>query len=139
MADWNKVLLEWAENYIRYKDSVQGKIRDLKLEKDRIVIFNKDDSKELALCLPELSKLDLASIKEPTLVVTPNRKENLKFLTDSWKALASRKEITIAFINPNSSLEVKWIIKPYVHDRICDEKSLKIGLKAMFETVDEVM
>jgi hypothetical protein len=138
MADWEKVILEWAEGYLRHRDLVLNRMRDMKIERGRIVIANKDGSTEVATALPELSKMDIDSVKLPTIFVTLNRKENLKFLTDSWKAISAVKEISIIFINPDSELETKWIIRPYVHSRVCDDSSLKIGLKSMFETVDEI-
>ena len=138
MADWDKTIIEWGENYLRNKDIVLNRIKDMKVEKGRIVITNKDESHETAISLPELSKMEASSVKEPTIFITLNKKENLKFLGDNWKAIAAVKEISIIFINPDSQLETKWIIRPYVHNKICDDSSLKTGLKAMFETVEEI-
>jgi len=138
MADWDKTIIEWGENYLRNKDIVLNRIKDMKVEKGRIVITNKDESHETAISLPELSKMEASSVKEPTIFITLNKKENLKFLGDNWKAIAAVKEISIIFINPDSQLETKWIIRPYVHNKICDDSSLKTGLKAMFETVGEI-
>lgn len=138
MADWEKQIMEWADNYLRHRDLVLNRIKEIKVGKDKIEVANKDGSTEVAVCMPELSKLDIG-VKLPTIYVTLNRKENLKFLLDSWKQIAAVKEISIIFINPNSQLETKWIIRPYVHNRICDDSSLKTGLKSMFDTVEEIL
>jgi hypothetical protein len=111
----------------------------MKVGADRIEILTKEDTKEWVMSVPDLSKLDAKAVKEPTIFVTLNKKGNLKFLADSWKAISAVKEISIIFINPDSQLDTKWIIRPYVHSRICDDNSLKLGLKSMFETVDEIL
>ncbi len=139
MADWNKTIIEWAENYLRYRDLAQNKIREMKPEKDRIVVLHKDGSREMVISAPDLPKLDPKAVSGPTIFVTLNKKENLKFLADNWKVLSAVKEISVIFINPDSQLDTKWIIRPFVHNRICDDSSLKLGLKSMFETVDEIV
>jgi hypothetical protein len=138
MEDWMEIIMGWGTSYIKYRDLVAGKIKDMQVEKDRLKITNKDDSHEEVLAMPDLSKMDIAAVKLPTVFITLNKKDNLKFLTDKWKALSAVKEISIIFINPDSQLDTKWIIRPYVHARICDDKTLKVGLKSMFEMVDEI-
>lgn len=138
MTDWLEVIIGWGASYVRHRDLMAGKIKEIKAEKDRLVIENKDGSKDLVVALPDLSKLDASSVKLQTIFITLNRKDNLKFLIDKWKELSAVKEISIIFLNPDSELEQKWIIRPFVHARICDEKTLKQGLKSMFETVDEI-
>ena len=138
MTDWLETIMGWGASYMKHRDLVACKIRDLKVGKDRIDVMNKDGSQELVLGLPDLSKLDPASVKLPTIFITMNKKENLKFLIDEWKKLSAVKEISIIFINPDSQLDTKWIIRPFVHARVCDDKTLKQGLKSMFDTVDEI-
>jgi hypothetical protein len=138
MADWMETIMGWGTSYIKYRDTVAGKIKEMKVDKDRVHITNKDDSKEEVHGLADLSKMDIASVKLPTIFITLNRKDNLKFLIDKWKELSAVKEISIIFINPDSQLDTKWIIRPYVHARICDDKTLKVGLKSMFDMVDEI-
>ena len=67
-----------------------------------------------------------------------NSKENLDFLMNKWNKLIKFDKLTIFFVNPFSELEKKWFISPYVHNKICDKDSLKLGLKTMFETVESI-
>jgi hypothetical protein len=138
MTDWMEVIMGWGASYMKHRDLVACKIKELKIEKDRLEIENKDGSKERVVGLPELSKMDIAGVKLPTIFITLNRKDNLKFLGDKWKELSGKKEISIIFLNPDSQLDTKWIIRPFVHAKVCDDKTLKQGLKSMFETVDEI-
>lgn len=138
MTDWLEVIMGWGASYIKHRDLMACKIKDLKIEKDRIEIENKDGSHESVIAMPDLAKMDISAVKSATIFITLNRKDNLKFLIDKWKDISAVKEISIIFLNPDSELEHKWIIRPYVHARICDDKTLKQGLKSMFETVDEI-
>jgi hypothetical protein len=139
MSDWLETIMLWGESYLKYRDAVARKIKDMSVEKDHIYITNKDESREEMVGMPELAKLDSSLVKVPTVFVTLNKKENLRVLIDRWKELSAIKEISIIFINPDSQLETKWIIRPFVHARVCDDKSLKIGLNSMFGTVEEIM
>jgi hypothetical protein len=56
-------------------------------------------------------------------------------LVDNWDKLIKFPSLTLYFVNPFSKLDKKWLINPYVHSKICDDKSLKTGLKSMFEMV----
>ncbi len=138
MKDWLEVIMGWGLSYVKHRDLMTGKIKEIKAEKDRLLIENKDGSRDMVLGLPELSRMDISSVKVPTIFITLNKKENLKFMIERWKELSAVKEISVIFINPDSELETKWIIRPFVHAKICDDKTLKQGLKSMFETVDEI-
>jgi len=138
MTDWMEVIMGWGASYIKYRDLVASKIKELKIEKDRLAIENKDGSHEEIVGLPELSKMDISGVKLPTIFITLNKRDNLKFLGERWKELSAKKEISIIFLNPDSQLDTKWIIRPFVHAKVCDDKTLKVGLKSMFETVDEI-
>jgi len=67
-----------------------------------------------------------------------NTKENFDIIIENWDKLIKFNFLTIYFVNPFSSLDKKWIINPSVHHKICDESSLKLGLKSMFESVDVI-
>ena len=138
MTDWLEVIMGWGASYIKHRDLMNGKIKELKIEKDRLLIENKDGSHDLVVGLTDLSKMSISGVKLPTIFITLNKKDNLKFLIDKWKDISAVKEISIIFINPDSQLDTKWIIRPFVHARVCDDSTLKQGLKSMFETVDEV-
>ena len=55
---------------------------------------------------------------------------------DNWDKLIDFKFLSVYFVNPWSSLDKKWVIYPYTHNRIADEDSLETGLKSMFEMIE---
>ena len=79
---------------------------------------------------------EFAHQKKGTAIVVFNAKENLDAVFSSWKGIKENKLITIYFVNPLSTLETKWILAPYTHDRVSDVATLKQGLKSMFEMVE---
>jgi hypothetical protein len=131
-------IIGWAEQYIRHRDLIFRKIDTIEKDGNGLLIKNKDGSKEHVYPANELSNLNLPSLKSPVTLVIPNRQKNLKVLIEQWDDFASIADLKLIFFNPDSELQKTWIIKPAVHDRICDRASLKKGLVAMFETVDEI-
>ena len=69
-------------------------------------------------------------------IITLNNPDNLHIVLKQWKTMAQHKNLTFWFINPFSHSDKKWIIKPYVHNTICDPESLELGLKTMAEGVE---
>ncbi len=126
-------LVEWTVNYIKHRDLVLKKLKDLRVEKDSITAEYKTKT-EVYFIMPHLAK-EVTTRKE--IIICYNTRKNFEMLLDRWDELAKNNS-KIIFVNPKSTLDTKWIIRPAIHNRICDEKSLKLGLKAMYETVDEV-
>lgn len=133
-----EVVLEWAEHYLKHRDLILRNIDSLEIKDDRISVKYKDGTSEQLIAFPDLDELTLDDIKENTTIVTFNTKKNFKVLIDKWKSFSEVKELKLIFFNPDSETERRWIIKPYIHNRFCDEKSLKQGLSAMFNTVETI-
>ena len=131
-------ILDWAYSYLKNRDLIFRKIESMNRKDARIAIKYKDGTSELVVPINELSELKLEQVKMKTSVFLPNTKKNLDFLIKNWKKFAKVMELKFVFFNPHSAQENRWIIKPAVHDRISDSKSLKQGLKAMFESVDVI-
>ena len=73
--------------------------------------------------------------KEAYGLVVLNTNNNFQMLIDNWKELIRFNFLTLYFVNPFSKLDKKWVINPHVHSKICDDNSLKTGLKSMFDMV----
>jgi len=112
-----------------------SKIVSICREKDGILVTYKD-RKENILAFPNLNLLPESRIKENVVAVTLNNRNNLETLYAKWSIFKNIQQFKIYFINPFSTTDRKWVINPHVHAKICDSTSLKIGLKAMFETVE---
>ena len=134
-----KFLREWAVGYVKHRDILTKNIIYIKEELDRVIVKFKD-KEQIFLIRPTADNSLIQEInKDKNInIVMLNSKENLDFLIKNWSKLIKFEKLTIFFINPFSGLDTKWFISPYVHDRICDKDSLKLGLKTMFETVESI-
>jgi hypothetical protein len=139
MANITNELREWTVNYVKHKDMILNKIEDIKENSDSITV-KYDDKEVLFLIIPHLTNLNTffkhEKDEEITLVIL-NTKENFNLVVKNWKKLSEYTKLKIMFVNPESSLEKKWIISPHFHSKICDETSLRSGLMTMFESVSE--
>jgi len=139
------MLKEWTYNYIKHKDIINRRISDIKDFEDHFLVNNKDGSHLIFLIKDHVHELNgvIERIKalerehnasRITLVVY-NNKSNFDLLISHWNDLVSMQTLTIVFSNPK--VNDKWMITPSIHDKIADSESLKIGLKSMFETIEE--
>ncbi len=134
-----KFIREWAVGYVKHRDMIAKNIVNIKEGPDKVVVEFKD-KEQVFLIRPTAGDSIIKEInKDKNIgIVMLNSKENLDFLIKNWSKLIKFEKLTIFFINPFSELDTKWFISPYVHDRICDKDSLKLGLKTMFETVEPI-
>jgi hypothetical protein len=128
-------LLEWAVAYIKYKDSVRGKIQGFGVNEklNRIDITNRDGSKEVFLCYDLLSGLDVKKLTDEKIACL-NKKDNLNWLIGNWDAVKDKK-CAFLFVNPKKS--ENWAINPSMHSSVTDKAALKPGLKSLFESIGE--
>lgn len=134
-------MIEWTRNYIQAKDAVLQNILKIQTENNGLAVTFKNRKEFLYVqpILPDEDKIRALLDKNPYLtIVVINSQENLGTLIENWKRLIDYQQLSIIFINPFSSLDNKWSINPYIHNKICDNASLKTGLKSMFETVEEI-
>ena len=134
-----KFLREWAVSYVKHRDILAKNIVDIKEEQDKVIVRFKD-KEQVFLIRPIVNDSVTKEInKEKNIcVVMLNSKENFNFLINKWNKLIKFEKLTLFFVNPFSEPDKKWFISPYMHNKICDEDSLKLGLKTMFETVETI-
>jgi len=128
-------LLEWTTAYIKYKDSIKGKIKDLTADvnTNKIKVSFKDNTEEIYLCVPSLESLKMDNLSDEKIVCF-NKKENLNWLTSKWESIKDKKCV---FLFVNTKKSENWAINPRVHSSITDKSALKSGLKSLFESVPE--
>ena len=138
----HEFMVQWACDFIKNKDSFARKIESIQKNKDGFDIYIKFKDKEQFAFVIDLSSFDLVSSKITKsgnfCIFTVNSAENFGFLVQSWKKICQYSNLTLIFANPFSSLDKKWVVSPYTHNRICDEGSLQLGLKSMFEMVETI-
>ncbi len=137
-------LVEWVEKYLRNKDLVNKALKELK-HSDGEVDAKFEHKEQKLVILPELDDANavlkrLGQVKDRHLtLVTLNNQNNLDILIKYWHEFVDLgPKFSIFFVNPFSKTDKIWIIYPYVHQRIADEASLALGLKAMFEIVEPI-
>jgi hypothetical protein len=143
MVKAKELLINWITNFINVKASMSN--IEIKIEKNKEnfdLIANYPEKKVYIIVEPFIKDFqDLKTKinkKDHTFIITFNSIENFNQLLTNWNRLINYENLTIYFINTFSKSDIKWIIKPYMHNKIADQKSLKTGLKSMFEMVEEV-
>lgn len=141
MQNINSFLVDWAIRFLENRDAIRKNI--VKVEKSKegfdFVIHYKDSIKYFFV--KENLENDIFNEiknKESVGIFTLNNKENVKFVVVNWKEYAEMRFLGIYFINPFSNLDKVWILRPYVHDKICDNSSLELGLKSMSDMVETI-
>ena len=136
-----KFLKDWIIHFIKNRDMVFRKVISIDVNKKGFDIIVKYKGKEqFFLVEPVIQDIDnmigkLDKDGNYALVVF-NTAENFNMVVEKWDKLIEFKSLKMYFVNPFSNLDKKWIISPFTHHRICDESSLKTGLKSMFEMVE---
>ena len=149
-------LVDWTVNFIKNKDIISKKIKNIENGKDGFDLYVKfKDREQYFIITPNI--VDVNSIIQRIVscervrneahshstnfffsIVTLNSKENFDVILKNWNKLINFKFLSIIFVNPFSELDKKWIIFPHTHNKICDESSLENGLKSMFEMVEQI-
>ena len=136
MDNINSFLVDWSIRFLENKDVIRKEIVNIEKDKNNFTIHYKD--KLGRFFVEPVLRDDIFKIKNEDYIVfiTLNNMANIKFVVSNWTKLIKFKFLSIYFINPCSSSDKVWIIRPYIHDRICDKASLELGLRAMAEMVD---
>ncbi|HJX05736.1 MAG TPA: hypothetical protein VJ461_03435 [Candidatus Nanoarchaeia archaeon] len=126
-------LREWAVHHIKQIDMVKKNLVSYKEEDDRVLCEYRE-SKATYYCAENLALEKLKSVKEGEVAyfVCMCNEHNFKMLADHWDLFKAKPGLTFIFLNPE--LAEKWIIKPYVHAKVADPKTLRQGLRTMYDT-----
>jgi hypothetical protein len=140
MAEAKAVLTEWILNYVKSRDAMTKQITAIKQnEQDADVVVEGTLKTQFVIVQPLLTDLSkLSELKEKHVVlVTTNTKENAEFLISNWPELVKYPHLSVYFVNPNSSMDKRWVIFPATHDKITERKALRKGIESLYATVDE--
>lgn len=141
------MLKEWTKTYFLNKDLLRGKKPKVEEKEDHIIITNEDEShvivivkeklQDLSNVLKRFDELEKQYPGAKLTLVLYNMKENVELVAKSWDALVKKQNLTILFANPDTNN--KWILTPYIHNKIADVKKLKSGLISLYSTVEPVI
>ena len=143
MGNPHDFLVQWTISFIKHKDIISKKIEHIENGKDGFDLHVKyKDREQYFIIAPKIVDIDsiVQKISNDSYVsiVILNSKENFDAVLKNWNKLVSFRFLSIIFVNPFSEMDKKWIIFPYTHHKICDEKSLENGLKSMFSMVEPI-
>lgn len=133
-------LKQWAVRYVRHRDIAAKKISEIKDSNYGFQIVNKNGT--LIDCVVQLTlkgiSPEFTAAARNMLIITLSNEENMRQVHAAWDKLAINSSLLIVFVNPFSAMEERWVLKPYLHNKVCDEASLLQGLKAMAELVEPI-
>lgn len=135
-----ELLAEWLLNYVRSKDVIAKTIVEIKKNAEGFdFVVTKTTGNEFYLVSPGFEQFEKAVEKAATAkvcIIVLNTRENLEKLIKEWQAFSKLQNLCIIFANPNSTLDKKWMVYPFTHERITEKASLRRGLESIFSTVE---
>lgn len=139
MAEIKDILKNWIVEYVKSKDAMTRQITSIRQDAENVDVFVEGTLKsQFIIVQPELGDLSrLESMKDKhVILVTANTKDNSEFLIKNWEELIKYPHLSVYFVNPNSSLDKRWIIFPATHDKITERRTLRKGIESLYLTVD---
>jgi hypothetical protein len=113
-------LREWAKDYFQFR----AQFLKFKLaEKNDSLELDYAGRKEIVYWHESLS---IAKAKKGYMV-TKNTTANIDFLSKNWENFLI-EDLKIIFVNDDGT---KWIINPFVHNKVCGSENLKISLLSL--------
>ncbi len=132
-------LQDWIKNYLKNRDLLKNEILEFSKGEWSDIVVKKITGDIFIIVSEELNEeLKFRLREENIIVVCLNSQKNVEFLIKDWSSFAKFKNLALFFANPNSKTETKWILYPYTHNFIADEKTLASGIKSMAENVEWV-
>ena len=138
-------LKQWALRYVRHRDIPVKKIAEIKDAEYGFVVANIDGTSTSCIVQVVFKDLNTGSVSASAaaagkniLVITLSNEENVQAVYRMWDKIATSHNLLIIFVNPLSASEEKWVLKPHLHNKVCDRSSLLQGLKAMAELVEPI-
>ncbi|MBU0757873.1 MAG: hypothetical protein KKF44_07405 [Nanoarchaeota archaeon] len=126
-------LKSWLQHYLKYKDSIEQRIKEIKdIDQGVEVIY--DDCSTKFLIVSGLKDENIELLRTHETVCTLNSQSNFDFLIRNWNTLAKLPKLTFIFVN--LKLGEKWFLKPHIHNSIADKDGLEQGLRTMFEAAN---
>ncbi len=137
-------LTDWVILFLKNKDLIFKRFFSITADKNKITLTSSTGDIQVFFVKPfprDLLK-ELSGIKSRSStafgIVVANTRTNFDALLKSWDLLVNLdRRLCIYFVNPFSLTAKQWAIHPATHQLITSGAGLKIGLTALFETVDK--
>lgn len=139
-------LTEWVIIFIKHKDILKNNLQNIEQKQGVVHAIFKDGKRQDffifediidILPLLETAKKTDADINYSIHALCYNTKQNLKLLIENWQLCTQYQRLSFYFVNPKSSTDTKWVVNPWLHNKISEHKKLEAGLNSMFLMVEE--
>jgi hypothetical protein len=143
MSKIKEALKKWTINFLKNKNAILQTLKRIEENKENYDLKITYEDKEVYVIVePFIDNIERLKEKidknKNIILVLLNSKKSLDILIDKWGYFAEFDKLTIYFVNMFSISDKKWVIRPYLHNKISEESALKPGLKSMFNTVDSI-
>ncbi len=128
-------LIEWTSMFIDNFNSFRRDLEKKEIKQNEIDCIYKVKGEVNYIVEPDLKDDVLVKLEGNCVLVCLNKKENLFFVINNWNVLIKNPKLKIIFSNPK--INQQWSLIPFTHHGISDPKSLKLGLKSIFDSVPE--
>jgi hypothetical protein len=137
--DSTRFLEDWMITLLKSRDAFKKEIVSIEKQQGFFAVNCRDKVKHFFV-LPLLEDSFRARVADDAYVgiITLSNKRNIRYLADKWNLFCTMRNLSIYFVNPLSDNEKLWIIMPYVHSKVCDEKTLEAGLLALAENTGQI-
>lgn len=115
--------LEWAKKYFQHKDIFKQEIDSISQETNKLVMYKKNGSEEIVTTEQTTNK------EKTTWVLLENTREKLEEILKNWEIISKQQNTRLIFVDLDQNKF--WLLHPYTHAKIADEKKLKEGLIAL--------
>ena len=138
-----QILTDWTINFIKNKDAILNTLEKIEKNKQgfelKAIYENKEEFIIIEAFIKDFDKLIERLDKDKYIsIILFNNIENLNIIEENWNRFIDFEKLTIYFVNMFSTTDRKWIIKPHFHNKIIGERSLRSGLKSMFNMVEQI-
>jgi hypothetical protein len=127
----NERLQDWTQHHIEHRDIFLKKLVGFEETDFGFITHFKD--KDVEYIISDTLNFDILEKEKEQCFVTVNNSKNFNTMTSEWKILIAYPKLKIIFVEKISTGE-HWQISPYMHDKIADKKTLKSGLKSLFDS-----
>ncbi|MGE0793255.1 MAG: hypothetical protein AB7V77_03710 [Candidatus Woesearchaeota archaeon] len=131
-------IYEWTKHFVGFKIRNKKNIIT-KFETDKIIIEeNKEFTKyfideKIENCLKKWENDSDKDKINKLIYVCLNSQKNIEDVYVKWSKFIENPNLTVIFVDLIK--DSKWLIKPYIHDKIADKDNLKEGLISMYSNI----
>ena len=129
-------LVEWTSAFIDNLNSYKRDLEKKEINGNIIECMYNGKGSVKYIVEPELKEEVMDKLQGSVVLVCLNKKENLVFMAKNWDNFIKNSKLKVIFSNPKANQQ--WSLIPYVHNKICEPASLRLGLKSIFESVPEI-